>query len=90
MTRYYLHGDCRQTDDYYCQRCDLFGPAAHFDTCALGTVVKRGVRYRETHEWRFVTYRRRAVSARKAFDDARNLFRTGDVETQKLPRLERA
>lgn len=41
------------------QRCDLFVDRGHFATCELDTVVVRGLRYRETHESRYVTARRR-------------------------------
>lgn len=93
--RYYLHGDPIEgnPDSFYCQRCDRFVDRAHFDGCELGTVARWGNRYIETHEWRFVTLRRKILTTfergdrRRVVDDLENLFRTGTASEQGLPRL---
>ena len=95
--RYYLHGDPKEAavDTYYCQRCDLFVDRAHFAGCTLGTVHRYGARYVETHEWRYVTQRRRLFQTfvvgdrRRIEDDPGNLFRTGTPSEQALPQLVR-
>lgn len=93
--RQYLHGDPAegQPDTFYCQRCDVFVPREHFDGCVLGTVVKDGRRFRETHEWRYVTARRwwlrnfEPGDLRRIAEDPGNLFRTGTASEQRLPPL---
>lgn len=101
-TRHYLHGDPVEDHPglYFCFRCDAFEPREHFADCKLGQVVRRGVFYAETHEWRYVMHRRRwfAPAARKRkeasgfrlVDDSGNLFRTASVKDQPIPKLERA
>ena len=93
--RQYLHGDPAEgaPDTFYCQRCDHFVPREHFDGCVLGAVVKHGVRYQETHAWRYVTARRSWLrnfvpgDQRRFVDDPGNLFRTGMASEQGLPAL---
>jgi len=94
--RHYLHGEPVEgnPESFYCSRCDLFVDRGHFGGCKLGTVVQRGVRFRETHAWRYVTDRRRWLStfepgdARVIVDDPGNVFRTGAASEQPLPGLE--
>ncbi len=101
-TRHYLHGDPieGQPDHYFCYHCDAFEPREHFAACTLGTVVKRGILYIETHEWCYVMHRRKwftpeirkakEASGFRLVDDLGNLFRTGTVKEQAIPRLQRA
>lgn len=94
--RHYLHGDPVEgnPESFYCQRCDLFVERGHFATCELDNVVIRGLRWRETHEWRYVTARRRWLrtfepgDTRRIVDDPGNVFRTGTASEQALPVLE--
>lgn len=94
--RHYLHGDPVEgnPERFYRQRCDLFVERGHFATCELDNVVIRGLRYKETHEWRYVTARRRWLRTfepgdkRRIVDDPGNVFRTGTASEQALPSLE--
>lgn len=93
--RHYLHGDPVEgnPESFYCERHDAFVDRAHFDTCKLGVAVQRGVRCIETHEWRYVTWRRHFLrnfepgDMRRIVDDPGNLFRTGTASEQGVPRL---
>lgn len=95
--RHYLHGDPVEgnPESFYCQRCDLFVERGHFDACELGVVIRWGARYKETHEWRYVTARRwwlrnfEPGDPRIIVDDPGNLFRTGLASEQHLPKLVR-
>ena len=77
------------------------GPGASASgRCGPGITVLYGSDYRLTHEYRYVQERRRWFGAstkaharrgsRVAVDDPGNLFRTGTVREQHLPKLERA
>ena len=93
--RQYLHGDPAEEapDTFYCQRCERFVSREHFEGCVLGAVVKNGLRYQETHEWRYVTARRSWLrnfepgDPRRIVNDPGNLFRTGTASEQGLPVL---
>ena len=100
-TRRHLHGDPVESRPgfYYCSRCDFFEPKEHFEACMLRAVhVYKGV-YLQTHEHRYVLERRRAfrtsakprivIGSTVMVDDMGNLFRTGTVKEQHLPKLER-
>lgn len=100
--RHYLHGDpvVGKKDQYYCKRCDMFIPASHFGQCNLSNTILYGSERKMTHEYRYVVERRRwfgtslkthcCRGSRVAVDDMGNLFRTGTVREQHLPKLEKA
>ena len=100
--RTYLHGDpvVGKDGQYYCKRCDMFIPADHFERCKLSPVVLYGSRRQVTHEYKYLLERRRwfgeslkshcCRGTLVAVDDPGNLFRTGTVREQHLPKLEKA
>ena len=90
--RHYLHGDPHEDGSglYFCHKCDIFAPPRHFDMCVLGKVIKRGVNYKQTHEWRYVYYAKKLKSHPGVVEDRNNLFCSGPLDERKLPRLDRA
>ena len=91
--RLYLHGDPTEEDpnEYYCHYCDDFVRRGHFDTCDCREIYQRGWWRKRTHEYRYVQYRRELLPRCHRYkDDPNNLFRTGTVKEQKLPKLEKS